>query len=130
MYSICCVRKKKYFSYACTIGLNISSMQVDLQQIKYVVKIATQCRGDHTECVSSYYVKVASSAADDDYTAVCGMEGCPQLYTGNEDTSELDAVVYNEFDWPIAARFVRLNPQSWNMHIAVRWEIYGCDNVC
>ena len=104
------------------------NFQVDLTTVKYLSKIATQCRGDSTymQCVTSYYVNV-KSAADDDYTAVCGTDSCPQLFTGNEDTSDLDAVVTNEFDWPIAARFVRVNPQSWLNQIAMRWEIYGCD---
>ena len=91
-----------------------------------MTKIATQCRGDVPQCVSSYYVKVAS-AADDVFTAVCGAESCPQLFTGNEDTANLDAVVTNDFDWPIAARFVRLNPQSWINGLTMRWEVYGCD---
>ena len=97
-------------------------------EVKYLTKVATQCRGDHPQCVSSYYVMVAS-AADDVFTAVCGTESCPQLFTGNEDTSDLDAVVTNDFDWPIAARFVRLNPQSWIGWISLRWEVYGCDSV-
>ena len=100
--------------------------QVDLIEVRYLTKIATQCRGDSRQCVSSYYVMIAS-AADDDYTAVCGTDSCPQLFTGNEDTANLDAVVTNEFDWPIAARFVRLNPQSWISWIGLRWEVYGCD---
>ena len=96
--------------------------------MKYLKKIATQCRGDLPDCVSSYYVKIASDA-DDDYTAVCGTNSCPQLFTGNDDTGDLETVVTNEFDWPIAARFVRLNPQSWTDRIALRWEVYGCDSL-
>ena len=76
----------------------------------------------------SYYVKV-KCADEDDYTAVCGTSSCPQLFTGNDPTRDRDAVVTNEFDLPIAARFVRLNPQSWEFHISLRWEIYGCDTV-
>ena len=74
------------------------------------------------------------ATAADDYTTVCGTDSCPQLFTGNEntdnwdDTSDVDVVVTNDFDWPIAARFVRLNPQSWVYHIATRWEVYGCDH--
>ena len=103
-------------------------MQVDLQQMKYIVKIATQCRNESVECVSSYYVKVAS-AADDVFTEVCGFKSCPQLITGNEDTTYPNNVVANEFDWPIAARLVRLNPQSWLGWISLRWEVYGCDSL-
>ena len=96
--------------------------------VKYLTKIATQCHGDIVHCVTSYYVKTAI-AADDDFTAVCGTDSCPQLFTGNEDRSDLDAVVTHEFDWPIAARFVRLNPQSWVHAVSLRWELYGCDSL-
>ena len=103
------------------------TFQVDLAEEKYLTNIATQCRGDHLQCVTSYYVKIASTA--NDYTAVCGTGRCPQLFTGNKDTSDLEAVATNEFDWPITARFVRLNPHSWISHIAMRWEVYGCDSL-
>ena len=104
----------------------ITIFQVDLAEVKYLTKIATQCRGRYVYCVSTYYVKV-KDAADGDYTAVCGTDSCPQLFTGNEDAVDVNAVVTNEFDWPIAARFVRLNPQSWIGWISLRWELYGCD---
>ena len=71
---------------------------------------------------------MAATDADDDYT-VCGTGGCPQLFTGNDPTRDHETVAANEFDWPIAARFVRLNPRSWFDHITLRWEIYGCDSV-
>ena len=92
--------------------------------VRYLQKVATQCLGykSYPNCVTSYYVKVASDAGDA-YTDVCGIGSCPKLFTGNDPTRDLDAVVTNEFDWPIAARFVRLNPQTWNNFIA----IYGCD---
>ena len=102
---------------------------MDLAVVRYLSKIATQCRaedGAPSQCVTSYYVNV-TSAADDDYTAVCGIDSCPQLFTGNDPTRDHETVVTNEFDWPIAARFVRLNPQTWYSHISLRWEIYGCD---
>ena len=103
--------------------------QVDLAEVKYLTKIATQC--DHhsvPDCVNSYYVKV-SDDADGDFTAVCGTDSCPQLFAGNENADDMDTVVTNEFDWPIAARFVRLNPQTWANVIALRWEVYGCDSL-
>ena len=101
---------------------------MDLGALRYLQKVATQCRGGHdtAQCVSSYYVNVKSTS-DDDYAAVCGTDSCPQLFTGNDPTRDLDRVVTNEFDWPIAARFVRLNPQSWYGRIGLRWEVYGCD---
>ena len=99
-------------------------------EVKYLSRIATQCRGDDLiprQCVTSYYVSTAVVASDG-YTDVCGTDSCPQLFTGNEDTGNIDDIVTNEFDWPIAAQFVRLNPQSWSSYIALRWEVYGCDS--
>ena len=99
-------------------------------EAKYLSRIATQCRGDEiagTQCVTSYYVKVSSTSADDGFTDVCGFESCPQLFIGNEDQVDADNVVTNEFDWPIAARFVRLNPQGYLLYMTLRWEVYGCD---
>ena len=98
--------------------------------VKYLNKVATQCRATFTpkQCVTSYYVKVKITS-DDDYTAVCGTDSCPQLFTGNDPTLDLETVVTNEFDWPIAARFVRLYPQSWLNWVALRWEVYGCDTL-
>ena len=134
------VNGQKVFKYTCICGVicnkivrllvkNIFSMQVDLQQMKYIVRIATQCRSDLDECVSSYYVKVASTAADDAFTDVCGFKSCPQLFIGNEDINNLDEVVTNEFDWPAIGQFVRLNPQSWLIYISLRWEVYGCNSL-
>ena len=109
--------------------------------MRYLTAIATQCRAARVywetvdnlqelfQCVTSYYVNVASSGDEDSATAVCGTESCPQLFTGNALMETEEPVARNEFDWPIAARFVRLNPQSWVVKISLRWELYGCDNV-
>ena len=104
------------------------TFQVDLAEEKYLTKIATQCRGDHLQCVTSYYVKVKITP-ENSFTTVCGTTSCPQLFTGNDPGLDSDTVITNEFDWTIAARFVRLNPNTWERHIALRWEIYGCDQL-
>ena len=103
---------------------------MDLAALKYLSAVATQCRESNAfgpQCVTSYYVKVKITS-EDDYTDVCGTDSCPQLFTRNDPSIDVDDVVTNEFGWSIAARFVRLNPQTWSNHISLRWEIYGCDN--
>ena len=106
--------------------------QVDLGAIKYLTRIATQCRGwtRALQCVTSYYVAVATMSGAGG-THVCSTTGCPHLFTGNDgnDDGDSEEVVTHEFDWPIAARVVRLNPQSWLRKIALRWELYGCDQL-
>ena len=101
-------------------------LQVDLQSIKRLSQIATQCRADLPQCVTSYYVNV-KSFANDEFTAVCSHQACPQLFTGNELTDNLELVVVNTFDWLVTARYVRVNPQSWTDYVSMRWELYGCD---
>ena len=39
-------------------------------------------------------------------------------------TSEL--VVYNWFPTALKTRYIRVVPQSWNSHICLRMNIYGC----
>ena len=45
------------------------------------------------------------------------------MFMANTDD---DSVVKNEVNPPIVARYVRLNPQRWNLLISMRVEFYGC----
>ena len=47
-----------------------------------------------------------------------------QLFKGNRDG---DNVHYNEFETPIIAQFLRINPTRWGERISMRLELYGCD---
>ena len=46
-----------------------------------------------------------------------------QVFQGNLDK---DTVVSHVFQQHIKARFVRILPQTWNVQIAMRVELYGC----
>lgn len=46
-----------------------------------------------------------------------------QDFTGNTDWG---TVVYHELQPPIRARYIRFRPVTWNGHIAMRVELYGC----
>ena len=97
--------------------------------MKHITRIVTQCADNHggdAVCVSSYYLKVKDDA-DDAWTDVCGTDSCPQLFTGNDNANDMNALVTNVFDWPIAARFVRLDPWRYIAWIGLRWELYGCE---
>ena len=113
------VENKRYKKY---------NLQVDLAEVRYMMKIATQRLDTSAFIVTSYYVKV-SDDADGDFTAVCSFNSCPQLFTVSDDRSNPNAVTTSDFDWPIAARFVRLNPQSWISAIGLGCELYGCDSL-
>ena len=46
-----------------------------------------------------------------------------QVFIGNVDTS---SVVQNKLKMPQVTRWVRIVPRSWNNHIGMRVELYGC----
>ena len=48
-----------------------------------------------------------------------------KVFTANNDRN---TVVTNYLEPPIiGARYVRIQPQDWNVHISLRFEILGCD---
>ena len=46
-----------------------------------------------------------------------------QVFNGNYDA---DTVVRNTLAHTVTSRFIRFLPQSWNKHIFMRVEVYGC----
>ena len=46
-----------------------------------------------------------------------------QVFQGNFETN---TIVSHVFQQHIKARFVRILPQTWNVAIAMRVELYGC----
>ena len=46
-----------------------------------------------------------------------------QIFIGNVDTN---SVVRNELKMPLRTRWLRIVPRSWNNHIGMRVELYGC----
>ncbi|CAG9559492.1 unnamed protein product [Danaus chrysippus] len=48
------------------------------------------------------------------------------MFEGNHDGN---TIVKNEFDVPIIAQYIRINPMRWRDKISMRVELYGCDYV-
>jgi len=46
-----------------------------------------------------------------------------QTFSGNTNGNDL---VSHELIPPIQARYIRVIPESWHIHIALRVEFYGC----
>ena len=46
-----------------------------------------------------------------------------QIFTANYDRY---SVVKNNLDKPIITRYIRINPETWQGHICMRTEFYGC----
>jgi len=45
------------------------------------------------------------------------------MFDGNVND---DDVVTNTLEYPIVARYIRINPQRWARFISLRVELYGC----
>lgn len=46
------------------------------------------------------------------------------MFRGNTDG---DTIVRNEFEVPIIAQWIRINPTRWRDRISMRVEIFGCE---
>ena len=100
-------------------------IQADLGELKAVVKVATQGRpGSHVQYVTSY--KFAYRTDNMTYVNVQNSDGSERVFDANTDQN---TVVENVLDPAVVARFVRLNPQNWNVYISVRWEVFGCSGT-
>ena len=86
--------------------------------------IATQGRAHSDEFVQEFRIQYGSNGKDFiDYKEV---DGSPKLFLGNEDG---DYVVRNDFDQPIIAQWIRINPTRWADRISMRVELYGCEYI-
>ena len=46
-----------------------------------------------------------------------------QVFPGNNDRY---TTVSHKLKYPITARFIRIHPETWQSHISMRAEFYGC----
>ncbi|XP_040297314.1 neuropilin-2 isoform X1 [Bufo bufo] len=99
-------------------------LQIDLRFLTLLKAVATQgAVSKHTGV--SYYVKsykLEVSTNGEDWMMFRNGKN-HKIFPGNNDTSE---VVLNKFPQPVLTRFVRFRPQTWNVGIAMRVELYGC----
>ena len=94
--------------------------------MKQIEAIATQGHPEYLRWVTSY--KFAYSVVDDDvmydYVMNADDDTSERVFSGNSDG---DMVVVNDVSPPIAAaRYVRLYPLTYELKVALRWEVYGC----
>jgi len=100
------------------------ALMIDLGRVKNVTGIATQGRAHSDEYVIEYRIQYGSNGKDwIDYKDV---DGSPKLFRGNVDG---DFVKRNNFDQPIIAQWVRVNPTRWADRISLRVELYGCNYI-
>ena len=100
-------------------------VQADLLALTHVYKLATQGRHHDTsqQWTSSLQLKTSLTNVEQNFEFVQATPGGAAV-TFNANYDE-DSIVENRFS-PRVARYVRLYPQTWNLHMALRWEVYGC----
>ncbi|CAB4003226.1 Hypothetical predicted protein, partial [Paramuricea clavata] len=52
---------------------------------------------------------------------------CCAVFSGNTDKFSM---VHHDFSSPIFARYIRIQPKTWNGHISLRMELFGCYKDC
>ncbi|XP_017770023.1 PREDICTED: neurexin-4 isoform X1 [Nicrophorus vespilloides] len=95
---------------------------IDLGQVTNVTRIWTQGRAHSSEYVMEYTISYGSNGLD--YADYKEPGGNIRMFKGNTDG---DSISRNEFEVPIIAQWVRINPTRWRDRISMRVELFGCD---
>ncbi|XP_050293158.1 neurexin-4 isoform X2 [Anthonomus grandis grandis] len=96
----------------------------DLGQVMNVTRIWTKGRSFSSEYVMEYQISYGTNGLD--YTYYKDSEGDIRMFKGNTDS---DTVHKNEFEVPIIAQWIRINPTRWRDRISMRVELFGCEYV-
>ncbi|XP_051896717.1 inactive carboxypeptidase-like protein X2 [Pristis pectinata] len=97
-------------------------IEVDARKLVEFSGVITQGRDSllHNDWVNTYYVQFSN----DSRTWMTYTDGYYDwLFFGNVDT---DTPVLSEFPETVVARFIRINPQSWNGSLCMRMEVLAC----
>ncbi|KAL1514303.1 hypothetical protein ABEB36_003581 [Hypothenemus hampei] len=97
---------------------------VNLDQVMNVTRIWTKGRPFSNEHVMEYQISYGTNGLD--YTFYKDSEGDVRMFRGNIDG---DTVHKNEFEVPIIAKWIRINPTRWRDRISMRVELFGCEYV-
>ncbi|XP_076259208.1 neurexin-4 isoform X1 [Rhynchophorus ferrugineus] len=93
---------------------------------KYEIRsIATQGRFMTREYVTEYIVEYSDNG-NEGWKAFHDSQGEIEMFRGNTDGN---TVHKNEFEVPIIAQWIRINPSRWRDRISMRVELFGCEYV-
>jgi hypothetical protein len=99
-------------------------LAMDTGSVRSIKGVATQGRGDNAydQWVKSYKVSVSNDASS--WTPVDG----GRTFTGNVGAG--DAVVRNDFAAVVSARYVRIEPVTWEVWISMRAGVFFEEERC
>ena len=92
-------------------------VQADLGTTQRIESVTTQGRPSdvYVQRVTTYYISYSQDGTN--------WVDIPTLYSGNVDQFTKKT---NDLPPNTVARFVRLRPQTWHNHIALRFDVVGC----
>ncbi|XP_065713502.1 discoidin, CUB and LCCL domain-containing protein 1-like isoform X1 [Patagioenas fasciata] len=110
-------------SWATEPGTEAAWLELDLGTRRNVTGIITKGSSEqHNYYVTSY--RVSSSRDGKNWRPYRGSSGQEdKIFEGNTDSR---GEVSNAFIPPIVARYVRVTPQSWHQHVALKVALVGC----
>ncbi|KXJ25456.1 lactadherin [Exaiptasia diaphana] len=97
-------------------------LQVDLGEKTKLTRIATQGDLTHPDKLVKSFAVLHSM--DGKKFQTYKENGTEAIFDGNVDSF---TVHHNNLKTPFVARYVRINPRSWEKGICLRVELYGCD---
>ncbi|XP_068726460.1 uncharacterized protein, partial [Montipora capricornis] len=98
-------------------------MQVDLGQISRIVAVATQGRYEANQWVKKYEISYSKGGSKFTFYSI---KKKVQMFPGNSDRY---TVVFNRLYPSFRGRYVRFYPKQWHSFIAMRIELYGCNQA-
>ncbi|CAG5131018.1 unnamed protein product, partial [Candidula unifasciata] len=96
-------------------------LQVDMGKQYIVTQLLTQGRQGSDEYVREYFLEYSDDSKT--WRRYTNMLGVSEVFEGNADDASLQT---RTLIYPIVARYLRFNPQRWNMVISLRIEVVGC----
>ena len=98
-------------------------LQVDLGIIMKITAIFSQGAPESQEWVSSFTMSYADTGRDDWHEYLNHDGNAAVVFKGNTDQYSIVESVLRQ---PITARFIRINPKSWEGKISMRIDVLGC----
>ena len=96
-------------------------IEVDFSEQKTIEAIELRTRVAAGQWVSSYRLAFSNDGVD--YSFVKIPNGDDRIFTGPSAYGE---IVTSSFETR-QARYIRLYPITYTQHMAVKWEVYGCN---
>ncbi|XP_073227971.1 uncharacterized protein [Porites lutea] len=103
---------------------NNAFLQIDLGSRYFVCAVATQGNPDANDWTKTYKIK---TSLDNVWRTFYSEGGSEKTFTGNGDRN---SIVRNELSEPLAAKFIRFYPVTFQGRKALRVEVYGSKQGC